>query len=181
VTDVIDLPVRDIKGGFSTDCRADRHTTCAMAGMRCTCPCHGTGGQQPRTPTPPAPTPIPRPLAAVPDPEPEEATVADNPTLPCDDCDRTFSTPQALGRHRTAVHGATAKRRTGQTPPQSTATSRSSSTVAEPVTVVGPLESLAVLATTYHELNGADVATCIESAGALLDAIHAAGWDIRPA
>ena len=31
--------------------------------------------------------------------------VADGAEYPCPDCERHFSTPQGLGRHRTAVHG----------------------------------------------------------------------------
>lgn len=39
-------------------------------------------------------------------------------------------------------------------------------------------QALAVLAAAYADLCGADVATSIESAGALLDAVTAAGWEL---
>lgn len=108
-----------------------------------------------------------------------EATVTALPSKPtslleCADCGRTFGRPQALGRHRTATHGAKAK--------------VSHPAAAKPLKVALPKpptiqpanerQLLAIVAQAYHDLNGADVATCIDSAAEILDAITNASWRI---
>lgn len=102
--ELIELPQRDQKAGWSTECRADRHGTCAMAGMRCTCTCHGRAGQTPPAPAPKAP-PVQRPLLVV-APEPEENPVSNEYPCPIDGCDRTFGSLHASQVHVARSHKA---------------------------------------------------------------------------
>lgn len=94
-----------------------------MARARCDCSCHGRAGQTP--PTPPAPKAAPAPPALVrgtprtepiaifkePTVEAAEATITPLPTPPAKSyechCGRTFTSPQALGRHRSWKHDTT--------------------------------------------------------------------------
>lgn len=158
-----DPPItRDAKAGYSSWCRRDQHLSCRTAGARCSCGCHGTRGQ-----TPPATTRPPERKERLPMPD----TTID---LRCPEpgCDFVAGRVQGLSRHRNQTHG---ERTNGATPPQPTEKRPRPAPTTTP-TAVPERQVLAVLATAYTDLCDADVATSIESAGALLDAIAAAGW-----
>lgn len=91
----------------------------------------------------------------------------------CDPCALDFPNAQGLGAHRRHKH----PKANGGTPPQP-AEKRPRPTPAAKATAVSDRQALAVLAAAYADLCGADVATSIESAGALLDAVTAAGWEL---
>lgn len=95
--------------------------------------------------------------------------VPDRPT--CDECGYVAVSTNGLAVHRGRAHGTKAKAKPAQdrTPPEAKPTPRKR---------VSQRELLSVLAVTYHELAGADVATAIESAGSLVDALVAAGWQV---
>lgn len=160
-----DPPIaRDGKAGFSSWCRRAQHQSCSTAGARCTCACHGTGGQ-----TPPTRTALP---------DPQKAPMPDTTTRPVacnfDGCERTFGTNHALMIHTARAHKPDTGN--GSTPPQPV--EKPAKAPAARPAVVSERQALATLATAYTDLCGADVATSIASAGALLDAIATAGWEL---
>lgn len=107
-----------------------------------------------------------------------EATVTPLPSKPvavpdfrCDECGRTFTRAQALGRHRSATHGA------GKAP-KGPKVAREPTTAHRVDQAASERQLLAVVGQAYHDLCGADVSTCIDSAAEILDAITNAGWRI---
>lgn len=83
---------RDVHAGKSTNCRAGNHATCATLKARCSCSCHGAGGQEYK-----------------------------RDEFGCPDCAQSFSTAQRLGSHRARAHGYRAPGASSdrQTPPRS--------------------------------------------------------------
>lgn len=90
----------------------------------------------------------------------------------CEPCALDFPSAQGLGAHNRHHHP-----RSNGAPPRPVETRPRAASAPKP-TGVPDRQALAVLATAYADLCGADVATSIESAGALLDAIAAAGWEL---
>lgn len=114
----------------------------------------------------------------------EPATVTHLPTGPrgaepqqefeCPECGRSFSRAQALGRHRNS-HGVAGK--TAKPAAPKPEKRKAPSTLGRDL-AVPERDLLAVVAGAYHDLNGADIATAIESAATIIDAIAAAGWRV---
>lgn len=145
-----DVPTElDLKAGYSSNCRSDRHTTCQMARMRCSCSCHGAHGQQP-----PAPKEHPVPEAS-------------NTGHTCPTCSAKFASPNGLAIHRGRAH---------PTPPIQP--KRTPAPKAPQRESVPDRELLAVLAAAYHDLNDADIDVSIHSAATLIDALTGKGWRV---
>jgi hypothetical protein len=91
--------VVNLKAGWSSYCQREQHRSCATARARCSCPCHGTSGQEP--PTPKGDTNV---STRVDLPRPSANGIKPYP-CPEPGCLATFATPQGLGPHRAKTHG----------------------------------------------------------------------------
>ncbi|MGK2947783.1 MAG: hypothetical protein ACSLFP_04365 [Acidimicrobiales bacterium] len=155
---------RDQKAGYSAMCRSESHLMCATAQTRCTCPCHGPNGQQ--TPTPKEPTMSEATVTPLPS---KPVAVPDAPEHRCDECDFTSRTPQGIGRHRQAIHGVAGKAKPAKAAKAPAPARREPP--ADVLTAAPERVVLAIIAQAYADLNGADVATAIDSAADIIDAL----------
>ncbi len=112
-----------------------------------------------------------------------EATVTALPSKPtavplhrCDACGQVCASANGVLIHKARAHAP----RPAKTAPPPTAkvtkTDRPPAASTMGAEHVTDQNLLSVLAVAYHELCGADVATCIESAAALIQAIADNGW-----
>lgn len=121
-----------------------------------------------------------------------EATVTPLPSKPvavpehrCDKCGKTFAGPNGLAIHGGRAHGTkktsdgyTSSKPVSQLKPPPTGPAPGATKKPASVQPANERQLLAAIAQAYHDLNGADIATSIDSAAQIIDAIASNGWAV---